>query len=815
MTELLLHTLRTQGRRYLASGVAVALGVAFVAATLVLGDTMRTSARTAVAGDVGGYAAVVSAGDGQPTERTRQTMEGLPGVASVSGERAGDVELVAAGRHAYAALAQVPRPGGSTELVGGAWPVSAGEVAMTERGLAAMGVHVGDAVGVLLPDGVHRVRITGVVDVHDPSLVARSVVAVATAEAIAAWTGDHSYLRLLVAAGADASPAEVLREVRAAGPRLEVRSGADEADARVRAFTSDSNVLQTMILGFGAVALFVAAIVIANTFTILLARRSRETALLRCLGAGRGQLARSALGEALCLGLVFSLAGTGLGVGLAALVSRLSDRFSVGLDLSVLSVTPVALLMPGLVGVVVTIAATLAPVVRASGVTPLAALRDDAPVRARSRAGVVRIVVAALLVAGGVAGLVHGARQHAVLPGMAGGMASFLGLLLIGGILVPLCARALGGLPAMLAGVPGRLAVDNSVRNPSRAAATTSALLIGVTLIVMVSTGAATAMSSLDRALDGKYAVDIVVSSPNQALGEADQRRLSAIGGVTTTAAIPTAQLKVAGTPGAQAVAIGTQAQRVSHDSEGLAGMHDGSIWLDPAFARALGVADGQRVAVTGSEASARLVADVRAGAPAEAALKPSTFAMVAGQGRIDQVWMRLADDADVSQAMVDVSAAVSDVPEAQVDGAAPLRQQMVSVLDGIVLVVTGLLGVSVLIAVVGVANTLSLSVLERTRESGLLRALGLTRGQLRATLMIESALLAAVAIVLGTALGIGYGYAGVQALLGGQVEVTLGVPWLRIGEVALVGVVAGVLAALLPAARAVRVAPAQVLTAD
>ncbi|MBM6406054.1 ABC transporter permease [Phycicoccus sp. CSK15P-2] len=812
MTGLTLATLRTQARRYVGPGLAVLLGVAFVATTLTLSATLTASVRTAASGDLGAWAAVVSAaeGDGPETlpESALERVGDLPEVGDVSAERSGvlvhdavsDVFLVTT---APADERQLP-------VESGRMPASTGEVAVSTDVATSLGLGVGDRFST--PRG--GATVVGVVDTsEDPRATGLGTV-VATADEVTALTGVEGWTELRADAADGVPDAAAVEAVRTAlGSEATVRTGAEAADAAVQQMTGGRDVLTGFLLAFAAVALLVSAIVIANTFSVLLARRARETALLRAVGATRAQVLRSALLEAVVLGLGASLVGVGVGALAARGLAAASSASGLGIPLTTFTVPLSAVVVPTLVGVVVTMAAALVPVVRSARISPMAALRPDAAVTARSRAGRVRIGLGLLGVLGGGAILAAGATAGVLPLGVLGGAVSFVGVLLAGSVLVPAVARLVGSMPARAAGIPGEMALENTVRHPARAASTASALLVGVTLIVMMSVGAATGQRSVTGSLDDRFSVDVAVVATSGDLGPGVVRQMDDIDGVVASADLPGVRTDVGDVTDQQVVGIPSSAADVVR-GDGLGGLAPGVLLAARESADAAGLTDGARTTLSVGGHDVPLTVRVSDDAPVSFAVTTEDLRTLAPDAGTRTVLLRLAPDADASGAVAQAKAVVAGTGAA-VSGGAPMRAQLEEVVDTLLQVVTALLAVSVVIAVVGIGTSLSLSVIERTRELALVRALGLTRRQLRGMLAGEAVLLAVVATVVGSVLGTVYGLAGPMSLFGGSVPVVLDVPWDRLGLVALAAVVCGLAASVLPARRASRIAPAAALADD
>ncbi len=515
------------------------------------------------------------------------------------------------------------------------------------------------------------------------------------------------------------------------------------------------------------------------------------------------------------MGLLFSALGVLVGIGLAQALVLAGEAFGGdAVPELVLSVPVRAVVVPIVVGLVVVLVAALRPVLRASSVAPLAALRPDAAVTARSRRGIVRIVAGLGLIVIGAAALAAAASLHRLEVGVMGGLASFTGVLLAASVLVPAVARGIGLVAARPFGVPGRLAMENAVRNPARAAATASALLVGVTLVTMTAVGTATTKSAVAGIVDDQYPVDVVVTG--QEIDRTSASALRGVDGVDSSALVPGSTVDVASSDvrDQPVGALPANAGDVTRDPAALPSPDAGEVLLSDEAAGTAGVGEGDELTLTGPDGTTDLT--VAVGGQYEGWLVPlSALADLDRAPTSTTMLLRLDDSADVSATMTDIQRASGGITGASVDGGAPTREANMDALDTALAVVLALLAISVIIAVVGIANTLSLSVIERTRESALMRALGLTRGQLRGMLAVEAMLLAMVGVVVGGVLGTVYALCGVSALIGEHGSVTPGLPWGQLTLIAIVAVLAGLLASVLPARRAARVSPSAALAAE
>lgn len=825
MLSLSFATLRHQSRQYLAPGLAVVLGIAFIASTLVLTGTLNSSIRESVAGQYSPYEAVVvpqGQGDEIPAEVADEIAD-VDGIDTVDPVRTGAGLLRGSSGESYAMITTESSVSPHPVLEGRA-PRAPTEIALSKTVASGSQLEVGDSVPVTAADSESgapvRAQVVGITDVADDPRYAGGTPAVfATPEGVTDLTGAKGWEEISAVASTDEGTAAtaVRSALERKGAGLTVRTATEHADEKVTEFTGGTDFLAAFFLAFAVIALFVSAIVIANTFSILLARRARETAMLRAVGSTRGQVIRSALVESLVVGVVFSVVGVLVGIAMAwGLAHAGSSLAGDELPELVFSVPVRAVVVPVVVGIVVVVVAALRPVLRSSRVAPLEALRPDAAITASSRTGRVRIALGLVLMVAGAGALVLSGSLPSVSVGVVGGLVSFTGVIMAGTVLVPWAARVIGLVAARPFGPAGRLAVDNAVRNPARAAATASALLVGVTLVTMTAVGAATARTAVTDFINGQYPIDVVVEG--QSISSSTAESIADVGGVRGTSAL-TGTTVTAGTGGSSTetmvAALPDDLGDVVRDPDAMPEVTDGTVAVSDEAAGSAGLESGDHVILQGPDGRTRAQVEVDGTFDTAWLVTPGTLAEIDDQPATTALFLRIGDGSDATATLDAVNERAAGIDQGQVSGAAPIRAANMQALDIALAVVLALLAISVVIAVVGIANTLSLSVIERTRESALMRALGLTRGQLRGMLAIEAVLLSLVGVVLGTVLGVAYGLAGVRSLVGEYMAVAPTIPWGQLAAVAAVAILAGLLASVLPARRAATVSPAQALAAE
>ncbi|MCK1806771.1 MULTISPECIES: ABC transporter permease [unclassified Micromonospora] len=814
MLRLTLRQVRADGLRLLLSSLAIVLGVAFVAGTLMFTDGMRAGAYER-AGEFDRHTDLAAYAETDPLPPALvDRVRALDGVAAAAGELTGSAGVVGAdGRPVlgYAVLAAVPTEAAlqSYDVVAGRLPQRPGEVVLDDETVAEQRFTVGGPVSIGGRDGAARpYTLVGTVDVDGSSRdVGGPYIGLTGPDALTV-SGEKGYGRIMVAARPGVDTAALADRIRAVvGPDVTVRDRDAILDAAVDDAVRDLRQFGMLLGTFAAVAVVVAGFVIANTFAIVLAQRSRRTALLRLVGATRGQIYRATLSEAAVTGLLASvvgvLAGAAVAGGLGVLLAGTGAPLGGGLTL-----TPRTLLLSLGLGTLLTVASAALPAWHGTRVAPVAALTDAAvnPVRP---AGRIRLAVGALALAAGVAALAGAGATGQVVLVAAGGLLAFGGIVAFGPVLVPALVRVLGGPFRAAFGATGGLAVSNAVRNPRRVAATATAMVIGIGLVSAFVVGAASVKSGIERAVDARIGVDFLVTgiggdlpatvagelAARPELGVVHEQRSRVVGDVQLRAAHPALVRRTLS----------------AVDAGDPAGLGPGSVLVHRELAATRGWTAGSTITLAGRPFRvAAVVADeepILAGSPVPAGhlvdVLDADFTAMFPTVRGHLAEVDPAAGVSVDEARTAVESVLARYPTVNVMDQAAYKKMLTGTVDLVLGFVTALLGLAVVISLVGVANTLSLSVVERTRETAVLRAVGLSRAGMRGVLAVEAVLTALVGTLLGIALGTGAaaGAMAVVARIGG--DFTLVLPWARIGLIVAVAVVAALLASVLPARRA------------
>jgi putative ABC transport system permease protein len=832
MWRATLQGLLARKLRLLLSATSIVFGVAFVVGALVLTASLSRTFDDLFATIDEGTDVLVRAeqafdsgvasqfGDARPLvpQELVDTVAAVPGVRAVVGDVEGFAQVVDADGQVAVSEGGPPALGvnwvddevlSSLSLREGRAPTGPAEAALDAGSAASTGYQVGDTMGVVTQQGPGEFELVGVFGFGEAdNLAGASVVAFAEPTARDLLMTDDGFLVLRAAGEQGVSQDELAEAVAAALPAgFEARTGEQSAAQNSDDVKEALGFFSTFLLVFATAALFVGAFLIFNTFSMLVAQRQRELALLRALGAGRGQVVRSVLAEAGAVGLLASAVGLGLGVLVAV---GLRAAFGVaGIDLppgdTVVGVGTVVAAFT--IGVGVTCVAALLPARKASSVPPIAAMRDasvaDGSLHRITAAGLV------LLLLGGAAfgvGLVQG--QLPLLG--AGAVVAFLGA----AALSPVVSRPVAGSIARLVGrgLPGRLGRENTTRNPRRTAATASALMVGMALVAAVGVLAASLRASIEVVVDQALGADLIVTSQGftgmspevarqlrgtDGLGRVDQVKVDAAQVVDRVSSVMVVD------PGA----IGTSLLLRESDGD-VAALGPGRVLLSEPEAEALDVTVGDTVPVRLARGDGPVTHEVAGLYEANQFLAPVMLDdSLVGQLSAPLDFFVLVTAADAGQVEAGrsaVLAAAGDYPGLMVQDRDEFLGTQDDQVAGLQAVVGLLLALSVLIAVLGIVNTLALSVTERTREFGLLRAIGLSRRQVRQMVRTESVAIAAFGGLLGITVGVALG-AALRAGLASEGLVELRVPAGELALYLLLSAAAGVLAAVLPARRASR----------
>ncbi|MBZ5738653.1 ABC transporter permease [Nocardioides mangrovi] len=852
MIKAALKSLLGRKVRLLLSTFAIVLGVAFVAGTLIFSDTLNRSFTALFASTVGDVVVRPDGGtttDGAPSTLTLPAdlvdrLAALPDAARADGNVSAIGVFVISTDGKVVSGFGPPAIGGNwsdapaghglpgLEIVQGHEPHGPDEVVLDERTAERAGYEVGDRVAIIPStagvEDVAELRKTGsdgglAVKPLTPTLVGiagfpsggslngATYAAFDTATAQDLFLdGRDAFTDIWVTAADGVSQSQLRDEVEPLLPDdVEALTGDDAADESASDLLQAISFLTTFLLIFAGISLVVGAFLIVNTFSILVAQRSRELALLRALGASKRQVLWSVQLEAFVVGVVGATLGLGLGVLLAMGIRALFANFGLDLSGQPLIFAPRTFLAAYAVGILVTMAAAWLPARRTTRIAPVQALRDDvalpeASLRRRFGAGLGLIAVGLVDLYLGLFGdLPHGGWQTG-----SGILAILLGVATASPVISRPFLAAARATFARVFGAVGNLAGQNALRNPRRTAATASALMIGLALACTMAIVGDSAKASVDRSIEENFVGDYVVSNViGQGFSPKIGDAMAKVDGVEHVVRERFSAGQRRGDRQGVAAIDPADVGRFELDvSDGsAAGLASGSVLLQRSFADDEDYAVGDRIELD-LPAGKRTytVAGIFEDNPVIAAPVLMTFDDFADAGfpTSDNVVILFTDDSPGVQDRLD--AVVADLPVVTVKDQAEFAQEQREPIDQFVLMIFALLGLALVIAVLGIVNTLALSVIERTREVGLLRAIGVNRRQLRLMITLESVVIAVLGAVLGVVMGIGFGIALMYAVRDQGLEV-ISVPVGQLGVFLLLSVVIGVLAAVFPARRAAR----------
>jgi putative ABC transport system permease protein len=832
--------------RTFLTALAIILGVSMISGTYVLTDTIMGAFTTIFDKSYEHSDAVISGkvafkNNESDTETTPAfpasvlaKVKGLDDVSSAAGTISDEAKLIGRDGKTISSSLGSPSlafsvdPHGSQRfnpmtLVGGAWPEGSGQIAIDKKTADKKGFSVGDTIGVATDDGVRQFEITGIAKFASVSSIGGATIAifdVPTAQELFHKAGKFDEVQ--VAAKQGVPPEKLVSEIRPLLPATaQVKTSNDQAESSAEDINGGLGIFQKVLLAFGGIALFVGAFVIANTLSITIAQRMREFATIRTIGGSRRQVLRTVMVEALAVGVVASVIGLFLGLGLAKGLNALF--VAIGLDFpkggTVIATRTVVVSL--LVGVVVTLLASLRPAIRATRVPPIAAVREGAtlpPARHRRLGPIVSLVtlvLGILLLSYGIFG--HGLSTASRLLSLGlGTLILFVGVSLNAKRAVRPLASVLGWPGTRIGGTAGTLARENAMRNPSRTASTASALMIGLALITFVAILGQGLRSSFEDAVDKLFVADYALTAQNgfdPFTTKADEA-VAVTPGTTAVSAIREGDARafdenILVTAVEPNVAKTIRIDWFRGDTGVPARLGREGAFVDKDYAKKKHLAVGAPIALqtpTGQILHLRVkgIFDPPNGGSPFGNVTMSTATFDANYTKPRNLMTLVNMKGGVNEEnTARLSLAVNEFPEAKIQTAEQFKKNQETFINNLLNALYGLLGLSVIISLFGVVNTLVLSVFERTRELGMLRAVGMTRRQVRRMIRHESIVTAMIGAALGIAVGFFLAVLTTQAL--SDEGIVLAVPWLTLLLFILATVAAGILAAVLPARRASR----------
>ena len=832
--SLTAHKLRT-----ILTTLAILLGVAMISGTYVLTDQIDRGFKEIFSDAYKGTDVTIQrkaefsgqltgATEGLPQSMVDQ-VKSVDGVSAVFGYVAGmgavavDGKVVETRGSPTLFFSYSPNDIAPPQYVRGAPPAKSGEVAVIEKLATDQKLAVGAPLTVITEDGPHEARVSGVFRFSAQSSLGGSLLIHTTLADAQDWFGMAGRVSEIdVKAEPGVSADTLATRVRAAlPPDTEVKTGAQAAADQTKSVSDSIGAfLKPVLLSFGGIAVLVGAFIIFNAFSMTVAQRRRELAMLRALGATRRQVLVSLAGEALAMGVLASLVGLFVGLGVAAGVNQVFKAAGFDIPRSGLVLLPRTISIALAVGVVVTLLSALVPALRATRVPPMAALQESAQLppsrfaRFAPIMGGVVAVLGALLIVAGMYG--PGSTMIRLATIAFGAILVFVAVAMLSRFVVRPLVGVLGWPLQKLAPVSGRLARDNSRRNPGRTALTAAALMIGLAVVVFVAVLAQGLKSSFIDSFDKTVRADYIVSAKNFMTIPSDTvLQVAKVPSVETAVSLDAQQVQVKG--GSLPVIYGVDPfaiERVwSFDwLEGsdavLPQLGTSGAIVEEQTASSLGVGMGDTIPVTtveGKRATLKVIGVYRDPMMLNGITVSTTgYDALFPKSQAFMVAAKATPGSDIGSTQKAIEAALADTPTAQVQTTAEYKKTTVGLVNQILTLVYGLLALSVIISLFGIVNTLVLAVFERTREIGLTRAIGMSRRQVRATVRYESVITSIIGATLGIVVGILFAWVVVTKFAGQGV--TFSIPGGQLIVFVILAVIVGVIAAILPARRAARI---------
>jgi len=828
--------------RLLLSAASIMLGVAFVVGTLIFTDTLNTTfselfgqttsdveltPRTEVSSQTAGAVPVIPASL-------------LPTVSAVSGVRAASgtvlvdgVTLVgpdgksvgSAGPPQYGANWDSDPTLTPFRLVSGHGPQTAGQIAIDSVSASKSGYQVGDSVPVVTPVGLRHETLVGIFRFGSTgNLAGATITAFDTRSAQQLLLhGKDAFTSINVAAADGVSQSELAARIKAVVPAsITVQTGQQAADKAAADINKALQFVNIFLLVFAGIALFVGTFIIVNTFSMLVGQRTRELALLRAVGATRRQVTLSVLAEAGVVALVGSLVGIAVGVGVAIALQGLFKAVGVDIPTGGLTIEGRTVLTGLVLGLVVTLLSALGPALRASRVPPVAALRDDVSLpqrtlRLRGVIGVIALLVGLLLM---VFGIAKGSGQGAAFVGLAT-VITLVAVIVLSPLIAGPVIPVIGWLYPRMFGTVGRLALDNAHRQPRRTAATASALMIGLALVSALTIFATSTSASVADAINNVIGADFLIqNSAQRPFPPAVATAAARVPGVAQVSSVQQLPATINGSATSlTAIDPATIAPMISLTfvDGSFTSLQPGTLALDSVSASDQKIVVGDHVVVrlptTKQTMTVSAIYDATGGF--QGYVTNSDSLRSAGVNVGDTIVYIKADaGADLSTVQQQLDDALAGYPTVDVQNHTQLKQSVQGNVNQLLAIMVLLLSLAIIIAVLGIVNTLVLSVIERTREIGLLRAVGALRKQVRRIVVLESVVIALFGALLGLVLGIGFAIA-LQRTLVTQGITILAIPWVVMVVFVVLAAIVGALAALWPAFRAGRLDVLRAVTTE
>ncbi|MGH1505531.1 MAG: ABC transporter permease [Acidimicrobiales bacterium] len=832
MLKLTLREIGSAKGRLILTMLSIVLGVGFVAGSFMFTDTLRSTFDDLSADIFEGVDAVVQAEEGEVSSsqgevirfdesvvETFAEIEGVavyePGLSATSRVFAldGDGEVLAPqGPPVIAVSWAGPSDITTLTLEEGKAPEGPDEVALDPLSIDEAGFAIGDTITVSGPQGLDEFTLVGAVEFGAPG----PYFVVFDLPTMQEVLGEPNQIESIVFGAEPGYDVDTLvAELAAAAPDgLEAISSEVAINETQEEFGSFINIFGNVLLGFALVTLFVSIFIIYNTFAILVTQRTRQMGLLRAIGASSSQVLRMVMTEAVVVGLISAVIGLGVGLGVATLLQRLILSGG-SLELGTPEIRLRTVIVVLIVGVVVTVLSAIAPAFRASRISPLAALQDSGrPTRSmtfRLISGAFVLVPGVVLLGLGLFGAANTTSGVLTLLGI-GSVLTFIGVAMVSALFAGPAASLLGRPVQAIRGTTGRIARDNASRSPQRTAATATALMIGLSLITAVSVLAASIKASFSELLEEALAADIFVYdeqgipfSPAALAAVEELSEVDAAAGFSEYDAVVDGEVQLLS---AYDSAAGSQLVNIPV-VEGTLTLSDFGIGVLDTVAEeeAIEVGDELTVAYDDGEELTYTVEGIFEAnglVSGNYAVERSPIGPHVTVDGVGFMAVNLTDDVDAEAGQAAVEETLRQFPQLAVQSNAEFQEETEGQIDAFLQIVNGLLALCIVVAFFGIVNTMALSVMERTREIGLLRAVGMTRRQLRSSIRWEAVIVAVFGSLLGIGMGVVLAWAGIAAVPEGFFS-TPTIPFGTLAVYVVIGAVLGVVAAFFPARRAAK----------
>ena len=839
MTSVALRNLLARKLRTLLTSLAVVLGVMMVTGTYVLTDTIDQSFGKIFEQGNAGIDAVVTSketvetDDGQEPSFEAEILDTVKNVEGVEAADGGifdtqvsildkDGEPIGGNGAPSFGASVVADRFDALSYPEGRKPAADDEVVIDKQTADRAGYEVGDRIRVAGKEDATEYRLVGIATLGDVDSFGGASIALFTLDEVRRVTRKQGrFDQISVAAAPDVTSEELTRRLKQELPAsVEAETGVENTQSQKDDVGEFISILKTALLIFSGVSLFVAAFLIFNTFSITVAQRTREFSMLRTIGASRRQLVRSVVAEAAVIGLLASVLGLLAGIGFAPAINALFKALAIDLPNQGTVVAPRTIVLAFVIGIGLTVLASLIPALRITRVAPVIGLREGA-VLETPKSHRLRSALALGLSAIGVGAMLLGVFE-VLNPGElwvgVGAAAVFLGVALLSPRLVGPMASLVGRPLERFRGVSGRLARENAVRNPGRTASTAAALMIGLALVSFVAIFASGLSASFTAAFEKTIKADLILSN-NDGFSDISAGVIAAVDGVDgVEVASPTryAQANTAGEKGGSVTLVDTDTVGAvmtldwkEGDDAVLTGLGKGDAVIDEKWGREKGLAlgDGFKTQTASGQTLTYTVRGTfvdRGDFNGDYVASDVTAAAYGEPNSVQQVLLKLDDGADPGAVRKQIDTLTDDrYPTVDPKDKEEFKDFISEQVNQLLGAVYALLALAVIVSLFGIVNTLALSIHERTRELGLIRAVGMSRRQVRRIIRYEAVITALIGAVLGSALGVLFAVIMSRPLA--DQGFTLSIPVLTLLALLLLAMVAGVIAAIGPARRASR----------